>query len=89
MHLCRYHGKEVVQVVQEPGQVLYIPQGLPHAIHNLDNNIALTRNQLFSVGHITPSHYRTCIGPVHIWHHPFRGSLTPSTMIVGVWNQAL
>ena len=40
-------------MVQEPGQVLYIPQGLPHAIHNLDNNIALTRNQLFSVGHIT------------------------------------
>ena len=39
-------------MVQEPGQVLYIPQGLPHAIHNLDNNIALTRNQLFSVGHI-------------------------------------
>ena len=62
--LCRYHGKEVVQVVQEPGQVLYIPQGLPHAIHNLDNNIALTRNQLFSVGHIKPAHYRT-IGPVH------------------------
>ena len=35
--------------MQRPGDVLYVPHGLPHAVHNLETNIALTKNQLFSV----------------------------------------
>ena len=36
------------QVVQEPGEVLYLPHGYPHSIHNVDDNIALTNNYLFT-----------------------------------------
>ena len=35
------------QVVQEPGEVLYLPHGYPHTVHNVDDNIALTNNYLF------------------------------------------
>ena len=35
--------------MQRPGDVLYVPHGLPHAVHNLETNVALTKNQLFSV----------------------------------------
>ena len=35
------------QVVQEPGDVLYLPHGYPHTVHNVDDNIALTNNYLF------------------------------------------
>ena len=43
----RFYGKTVFQVVQEPGDVLYLPHGFPHTVHNVDDNIALTNNYLF------------------------------------------
>ena len=45
--IFRFYGKTVFQVVQEPGEVLYLPHGYPHTIHNVDDNIALTNNYLF------------------------------------------
>ena len=45
--MFRFYGKTVFQVVQEPGEVLYLPHGYPHTIHNVDDNIALTNNYLF------------------------------------------
>ena len=44
----RFYGKSVLEFVQLPGEVLYLPQGMPHSIHNIDDNIALTENYLFS-----------------------------------------
>ena len=38
--------------MQRPGDVLYVPHGLPHAVHNLETNVALTKNQLFPVGNL-------------------------------------
>ena len=43
----RFYGKPVFQFIQRPGEVLYLPHGYPHTIHNLDDNIALTNNALF------------------------------------------
>ena len=37
-----------MEFVQLPGDVLYLPQGMPHTIHNIDDNIAVTENYLFS-----------------------------------------
>ena len=45
--MFRFYGKNVFQVVQHPGEVLYLPHGFPHTIHNVDANIALTNNYLF------------------------------------------
>ena len=47
--LFSFYGMGIYQSVQVPGEVLYIPHGLPHTIHNIDSNIALTSNQLFRV----------------------------------------
>ena len=43
----RFYGQTMFQVVQEPGDVLYLPHGFPHTVHNVDDNIALTNNYLF------------------------------------------
>ena len=43
----RYYGKEVLEFVQLPGEVLYLPYQMPHTIFNIDDNIALTENYLF------------------------------------------
>ena len=32
---------------QEPGDALYLPHGMPHAVYNLDDTVALTENYLF------------------------------------------
>ena len=44
----RFYGKPLMEFVQLPGDVLYLPQGMPHTIHNIDDNIAVTENYLFS-----------------------------------------
>ena len=44
----RVYGKALIEFIQSPGEVLYLPQGMPHSIHNIDDNIALTENHLFS-----------------------------------------
>ena len=35
------------QFIQKPGEVLYLPHGYPHTVHNLEDNMALTNNALF------------------------------------------
>ena len=32
---------------KEPGDALYLPHGMPHAVYNLDDTVALTENYLF------------------------------------------
>merc|ERR1740128_1504909 len=46
----KFYGKRVVQFVQQPGDVLYLPNGMPHTIFNVDDNVALTENYLFDDG---------------------------------------
>ena len=45
---CRFYGKPLIEFVQLPGDVLYLPQGMPHTVHNVDDNIAITENYLFT-----------------------------------------
>ena len=59
----RFYGKPIYQAVQRPGDVLYVPHGLPHAVHNLKTNIALTKNQLFSVTNFT---FKKCMYKVNL-----------------------
>ena len=33
--------------LKEPGDALYLPHGMPHAVYNLDDTVALTENYLF------------------------------------------
>jgi len=46
----KFYGKNVLEFVQEPGDVLYLPTGMPHSIFNIDDNVALTENYLFPDG---------------------------------------
>jgi hypothetical protein len=46
----KFYGKRVVEFVQQPGDVLYLPNGMPHTIFNIDDNVALTENYLFDDG---------------------------------------
>eukprot|EP00088_Acartia_fossae_P008738 TRINITY_DN14196_c0_g1_i2.p1 TRINITY_DN14196_c0_g1~~TRINITY_DN14196_c0_g1_i2.p1 ORF type:complete len:288 (+),score=38.92 TRINITY_DN14196_c0_g1_i2:56-919(+) len=46
----RFYGKKVIQFIQRPGEVLYLPNKMPHTILNLEDNVALTENYLFNDG---------------------------------------
>lgn len=39
-----YYGREVVQFLQRPGDTLYLPPRMGHAILNLEENISVTEN---------------------------------------------
>jgi len=43
----KYYGKTVIEYVQEPGEVFFLPNGMPHTVFNIDDNVALTENYLF------------------------------------------
>jgi len=43
----RFYGSSLIEFVQEPGDALYLPHGMPHAVYNLDDTVALTENYLF------------------------------------------
>ena len=36
---------------KEPGDALYLPHEMPHAVFNLDDTVALTENYLFKGWH--------------------------------------
>jgi hypothetical protein len=40
-------GSSAVEFVQKAGEVLYLPHGMHHAIHNLEDTAAVTENYLF------------------------------------------
>ena len=41
------YGQKPLEVVQGPGEVLFLPQGLTHSILNLHDNVAYTENYLY------------------------------------------
>ena len=48
-HLSWY-GQPVREVNLGPGETLYLPSGVPHAVFNLEDNVSLTENYLASEG---------------------------------------
>ena len=36
-----------MQFVQRPGEAVFLPSGMPHAVLNLRDSVAVTRNHLF------------------------------------------
>ena len=42
-HLQLY-GRRVIQFVQRPGEAVFLPSGAPHAVLNLEDSIAVTRD---------------------------------------------
>jgi hypothetical protein len=44
------YGQKLLEVVQGPGEVLFLPQGLTHCILNLQDNVAYTENYLYIGG---------------------------------------
>ena len=44
------YGQKLLDIVQGPGEVLFLPQGLTHAILNLEDNVAYTENYLYIGG---------------------------------------
>ena len=41
-----WYGSEMIETVQKPGEVIYVPHNMPHAILNLDENLSVTENFL-------------------------------------------
>ena len=41
------YGQKPLELVQGPGEVLFLPQGLTHSILNLHDNVAYTENYLY------------------------------------------
>ena len=41
------YGQKPLEIVQGPGEVLFLPQGLTHSILNLHDNVAYTENYLY------------------------------------------
>ena len=47
-HSCsKMYGQKLLEFVQGPGEVLFLPQGLTHSILNLHDNVAYTENYLY------------------------------------------
>ena len=40
------YGQTLVEAVQGPGEVIFLPHGLTHSVLNLHDNVALTENFL-------------------------------------------
>ena len=43
-HLRKWYGSTVVEFVQGPGETIYMPGNLAHAIMNIEDNISVTEN---------------------------------------------
>ena len=41
------YGQKLLEFVQGPGEVVFLPQGLTHSILNLHDNVAYTENYLY------------------------------------------
>ena len=41
-----WFGKTIVETVQGPGEIIYVPHGMGHAVLNLDENLSITENFL-------------------------------------------
>ena len=47
LHRFQLYGRRVMQFVQRPGEAVFLPSGMPHAVLNLRDSVAVTRNHLF------------------------------------------
>ena len=47
LHRFQLYGRRVMQFVQRPGEAFFLPSGMPHAVLNLRDSVAVTRNHLF------------------------------------------
>ena len=45
--LLKVLGEPILQAVQQPGEAIYLPFGVPHTILNIEDNVAVTENHLF------------------------------------------
>ena len=52
------YGQTLVEFVQGPGEVVFLPQQLTHCVLNLQDNVAYTENYLY-IGAL-PGKLRTC-----------------------------
>lgn len=46
-----WYGRKIIEVIQKPGEVIFVPNGMGHSVLNLDENLSITENFL-SVGAI-------------------------------------
>ena len=40
----KWYGKGVIESIQGPGETIYVPNTMPHAVLNLDENMSVTEN---------------------------------------------
>ena len=41
------YGQTLIEFVQGPGEVIFLPHGLTHAVLNIHDNVAYTENFLY------------------------------------------
>ena len=41
------YGQKLIEFVQGPGEVIFLPRGLTHAVLNIRDNVAYTENILY------------------------------------------
>ena len=44
----KFYGKTLLEVVQSPGERIYMPNYQAHAVYNLDETVAVTDNPFFN-----------------------------------------
>ena len=44
----KFYGKTLTEAIQSPGEIVYAPNYLPHAVYNLDETVAVGDNPYFS-----------------------------------------
>ena len=41
------YGLRILEFIQKPGEAVYLPHGVVHAVLNIEDNVAITENFLF------------------------------------------
>ena len=44
------YGQNLIEVVQGPGEVIFLPNGLTHVVLNIQDNVAFTENYFYVNG---------------------------------------
>ena len=44
----KFYGKTVIEWIQKPGEVVYMPNYTPHSVFNLDETVAVGDNPFYS-----------------------------------------
>merc|ERR1712179_463476 len=43
----KLYGKTIVEAIQSPGEIVYVPNNVPHAVYNLDETVAMNDKPYF------------------------------------------